>query len=34
VNNPVIMFKHLLPNAMVATLTFMPFILSTARSRR
>jgi len=23
-----IMFKHLLPNAMVATLTFMPFILS------
>lgn len=25
-----IMFKHLLPNAMVATLTFMPFILSGA----
>lgn len=24
----VIMFKHVLPNAMVATLTFMPFILS------
>jgi len=24
----VIMFRHLLPNAMVATLTFMPFILS------
>jgi len=22
------MFRHLLPNAMVATLTFMPFILS------
>ncbi|MEM7424888.1 MAG: ABC transporter permease [Pseudomonadota bacterium] len=28
VSNPVIMFKHLLPNAMVATLTFMPFILN------
>ncbi|MEX1181128.1 MAG: ABC transporter permease [Cucumibacter sp.] len=27
VSNPVIMFRHLLPNAMVATLTFMPFIL-------
>ena len=26
--NAKIMFKHLLPNAMVATLTFMPFILS------
>ena len=24
------MFKHILPNAMVATLTFMPFILSGA----
>jgi microcin C transport system permease protein len=23
-----IMFRHLLPNAMVATLTFLPFILS------
>ncbi|RUT99760.1 ABC transporter permease subunit, partial [Mesorhizobium sp. M7A.T.Ca.TU.009.01.3.2] len=23
-----IMFRHLLPNAMVATLTFMPFLLS------
>ncbi len=28
VSNRVIMFKHMLPNAMVATLTFMPFILS------
>ncbi len=28
VSDPVIMFKHLLPNAMVATLTFMPFILN------
>jgi microcin C transport system permease protein len=28
VSNVVIMFKHLLPNAMVATLTFMPFILN------
>ncbi|MDX5361671.1 MAG: ABC transporter permease [Alphaproteobacteria bacterium] len=28
VSNGVIMFKHLLPNAMVATLTFMPFILN------
>lgn len=27
-SNWVIMFKHLLPNAMVATLTFMPFILN------
>lgn len=27
-SNAVIMFKHLLPNAMVATLTFMPFILN------
>lgn len=26
--NPVIMFKHVLPNAMVATLTFIPFILN------
>ncbi len=26
--NLVIMFKHMLPNAMVATLTFMPFILN------
>ncbi len=30
VSNTVIMFKHILPNAMVATLTFMPFILSGA----
>lgn len=28
VSNRVIMFKHVLPNAMVATLTFMPFILN------
>ena len=28
VGNWTIMFRHLLPNAMVATLTFMPFILS------
>ncbi|HEY8595930.1 MAG TPA: ABC transporter permease [Devosiaceae bacterium] len=28
VSNRTIMFRHLLPNAMVATLTFMPFILS------
>ncbi|WP_316355968.1 ABC transporter permease [Devosia sp.] len=28
VSNMTIMFRHLLPNAMVATLTFMPFILS------
>lgn len=28
VSNRVIMFRHLLPNAMVATLTFMPFILN------
>jgi len=28
VSNRVIMFRHLLPNAMVATLTFLPFILS------
>ncbi len=28
VSNAVIMFKHLLPNAMVASLTFLPFILS------
>jgi len=28
VSNAKIMFKHLLPNAMVATLTFMPFILN------
>ena len=27
VSNTMIMFKHILPNAMVATLTFMPFIL-------
>jgi microcin C transport system permease protein len=28
VSDAVIMYKHLLPNAMVATLTFMPFILN------
>jgi microcin C transport system permease protein len=28
--NRVIMFRHILPNAMVATLTFLPFILSTS----
>jgi microcin C transport system permease protein len=28
VGNATIMFRHLLPNAMVATLTFMPFIVS------
>ena len=28
VSTSVIMFRHLLPNAMVATLTFLPFILS------
>ncbi len=28
VTNSVIMFRHLLPNAMVATMTFLPFILS------
>ncbi len=30
VSSGVIMFKHLLPNAMVATLTFLPFILNSA----
>ena len=28
VSNPVIMARHVLPNAMVATLTFLPFILN------
>jgi len=28
VSDPVIMVRHLLPNAMVATMTYMPFILS------
>ena len=28
VNNAVIMYRHILPNAMVATLTFLPFILN------
>ncbi|RUU14431.1 ABC transporter permease subunit, partial [Mesorhizobium sp. M6A.T.Ca.TU.002.02.2.1] len=28
VPNGTIMFRHLLPNAMVATLTFLPFLLS------
>ena len=30
VSTPVIMFRHVLPNAMVATLTFLPFILNSA----
>jgi len=30
VSNRVIMFKHILPNAMVATLTFLPFILNSS----
>jgi len=30
VSNRVIMFRHLLPNAMVATLTFLPFIVSSS----
>ena len=30
VSNAIIMFRHLLPNAMVATLTFLPFILSSS----
>jgi len=30
VSDTVIMFKHILPNAMVATLTFLPFILAGA----
>jgi microcin C transport system permease protein len=30
VRNPVIMFRHMLPNAMVATLTLMPFITTGA----
>ncbi len=30
VSNAKIMFRHLLPNAMVATLTFLPFILSSS----
>jgi microcin C transport system permease protein len=30
VSNRVIMFRHLLPNAMVATITFLPFILSSS----
>jgi microcin C transport system permease protein len=30
VSNPNIMFRHLLPNAMVATMTFLPFILSSS----
>ncbi len=30
VSNVKIMFRHLLPNAMVATLTFLPFILSSS----
>jgi microcin C transport system permease protein len=30
VSNPIIMFRHLLPNAMVATMTFLPFIMSSS----
>jgi microcin C transport system permease protein len=30
VSNGSIMFRHLLPNAMVATLTYLPFILSSS----
>jgi microcin C transport system permease protein len=30
VSNVLIMFRHLLPNAMVATLTFLPFIMSSS----
>ena len=30
VNNRAIMFRHMLPNAMVATITFMPFLLTSA----
>jgi microcin C transport system permease protein len=30
VSNRVIMFRHLLPNAMVATMTFLPFVLSSS----
>jgi microcin C transport system permease protein len=30
VSNPSIMFRHLLPNAMVATMTFLPFVLSSS----
>jgi microcin C transport system permease protein len=30
VSNSVIMFRHLLPNAMVATMTFLPFIVSSS----
>lgn len=30
IKNRVVMFRHMLPNAMVATLTFMPFILTGA----
>ena len=30
VRTPIIMFRHMLPNAMVATLTFLPFILNSA----
>jgi microcin C transport system permease protein len=30
VSNAVIMVRHMLPNAMVATMTFLPFILSSS----
>ena len=30
VSNAIIIFRHLLPNAMVATMTFLPFILSSS----
>ena len=32
VSNRVIMFRHLLPNAMVATLTFLPFVVNSSIS--
>ena len=31
-SNPKIMFKHMLPNAMVATLTFLPFVVNASIS--
>ncbi len=30
ISNPIIMWRHVLPNAMVATITFMPFILTSS----
>ncbi|WP_027707834.1 ABC transporter permease [Zooshikella ganghwensis] len=32
ISNSIIMFRHMLPNAMVATLTYLPFILTAAIS--